>query len=87
MFDEFSTIKGLRAFEKKLYDALYDFCEDRKVNDVDVILGIYPVTLDVKVYNRYFVPSAMRRMSLKYHHTQQAGRRCCVRPRKQIHFR
>ena len=56
MFDEFSTIKDLRAFEKKHYDALYDFYEDREVNDVDVILGINPVTLDVKVYNSYFVP-------------------------------
>ncbi len=56
MFDEFSAIKDLRAFEKKLYDALYDFCEDHEVNAEDVILGINLVTLDAKVDNRYFVP-------------------------------
>lgn len=56
MFNEFSTIKDLRAFQKKLYDVLHDFCEDREAYDEDVILGINPVTLNVKVDNRYIVP-------------------------------
>ena len=55
MFDKFSTIKDLRAFGKMLYDALYDFCEDRETYDEDVILGINTVTLDVKARNPYFV--------------------------------
>ncbi|MBQ7690963.1 MAG: hypothetical protein IJT30_07235 [Muribaculaceae bacterium] len=56
MFDEFSTIHDLRAFENKIYNALYDYCNDRDGFDEDVILAINPVTLEVKVDNRYLLP-------------------------------
>ena len=56
MFEEFSTIHDLRAFENKIYNALYDYCNDRESFDEDAILSINPVSLEVKVDNRYFVP-------------------------------
>ena len=55
MFDEFSSIQDLRAFENKIYDALYDYCEDREGYGEDAILAINPMTLEVKVDNRYFL--------------------------------
>ena len=56
MFDEFSTIQDLRAFANKIYDALYDYCDDKDAYDEDVILGISPITLEVKLDNRYLLP-------------------------------
>ena len=56
MFDEFSSIQGLRAFESKIYDALYEYCEDREGYDDDAILAIDHMTLEVKVDNCSFMP-------------------------------
>ena len=54
--DEFNTIQDLRAFDDKIFNALQDYCDDRKGYDEDAILAINPATLEVKVDNRYFIP-------------------------------
>lgn len=55
--DKFNTIQDLRAFDNEIFNALQDYCDDCDGYDEDAILAINPLTLEVKVDNRYFIPS------------------------------
>ena len=56
MFDGFSTIQDLGAYENEIFNALQEYCDDREDYDKDVILAINPTTLSVKVDTRNMFP-------------------------------
>jgi hypothetical protein len=54
--DEFNTIQESRVFDKEIFNALQDFCDDREGNGKDAFLAISPATLKVNVDNHFFIP-------------------------------
>ena len=49
MYDEFSSIQDLRAFDDKIYEALQEYCDNRDAYPVDAVLAIHPQTLEILI--------------------------------------
>jgi len=49
MFDEFSTIQDLNAFENEIFNVLYKYCKNRDAYPNNAVLAINPMSLNILI--------------------------------------